>query len=83
MKYNAKIKKGKDLLFVDGMSLRKMEDTMIINFMDKYTFKSFTQKKNHLIINTTQGEVDLVFTGYTPTLEFECFEKDQLILKLS
>lgn len=53
---------------------------MIINFSDKYTYLSFRQKKNHLYIETTNGEIDIVFTGYVPQLVFRNYEKDQLVL---
>lgn len=80
---NAKIRRGSELLFCEGESNKyyKLKNEIIINFNDKYTYKSFKQIKNHLLINTTQGEVDIVFTGEPPNLEFDFFEKDQLVLK--
>lgn len=78
----AKIKTGDHILFSQGCSnnWNKITDSMIINFADKYTYVSFRQIKNHLLINTTAGEIDIVFTGNVPELKFEGFCKDQLIL---
>lgn len=81
----AKIKSGNHILFSEGYSNKwdKLIDCMIINFMNKYTYNSYKQFKNHLFIDTTEGIVDIVFTGDIPILEFECFCKDQLILKIN
>lgn len=81
----AKIKKGNEILFLEGYSNKwdKITDSMIVNFMNKYTYNSFKQVDNHLLINTTEGEVDIVFTGIAPKLEFGNFCKDQLVLKVS
>jgi hypothetical protein len=73
-----KIRKGGEILSSVGSG-----DRLIINFRNKYTYKSFKQKRNHLIIDTTEGEVDIVFSGETPNLEFSHFEKDQLVLIIS
>ena len=76
----AKINSGHSCLFVAGCHFDNIKDTMIINFMDKGTYKGFVQKKNHLLIDTTQGEVDIVFTGEAPVLEFRDYCKDQVVL---
>ena len=78
----AKIKQGHHLLFTKGESnnWKKLKDHMIINFNDKYSFISFKQRRNHLLIDTTQGLVDVVFCGETPNLTFSHYEKDQLVL---
>ena len=78
----AKVRKGNDLLFPRPDFFEVYNGKMIINFCNKYTYKSFSQKENHLLIDTTEGVVDLVFTGETPKLEFAEFEKDQLILSV-
>lgn len=80
----AKIKKGHKLLFTQGYSNRwgDITDCIIINFMNKYTYNSFKQINNHLFIDTIEGEIDIVFTGEIPKLEFGYFEKDQLVLKV-
>lgn len=86
----AKIRKGHEILHTEGYSNKWDNDhfthwtgpRMIINFMNKYSYVSFKQKKNHLLIDTTEGEIDIVFTGETPKLEFDSYCKDQLILKL-
>lgn len=80
----AKIKSGKELLFCEGASnnWNDLNEKMIINFMDKYIYKSFTQQKNHLYIYTTNKTIDIVFSSEVPILEFDHFEKDQLVLKI-
>jgi hypothetical protein len=80
----AKIKKGHQILFSEGCSNKwdNIKDYMIINFMNKYSYNSFKQVKNHLLIDTTGGEIDIVFTGETPILEFNYFCKDQLVLNV-
>lgn len=77
----AKVKSGHAILFMPERQF-VITAVMIINFMNKYTYKSFCQRGNHLLIDSTEGEVDIVFTGETPKLEFESFCKDQLILKI-
>lgn len=80
----AKIKTGGHILFSEGVSnnWNDIDDYMIINFMNKYTFNSFKQVKNHLIIDTIEGEIDIVFTGEVPKLVFDDFCKDQLVLNV-
>lgn len=80
----AKIKSGGEMLFSEGFSndWSDLKDSMIINFMDKYTYKSFRQKGRQLLIETTDKEVVIIFPGDIPVLEFEGFCKDQLVLKI-
>lgn len=80
----AKIKAGGEMLFTIGCSndWSNLKDTMIINFTDKYTYKSFKQKGRQLLIETTDEEVVIIFPGDIPVLEFESFCKDQLVLKI-
>ena len=80
----AKIKKGQDLLYIKGHSnnWNDLNNEMIINFINKYTYLTFKQINNHLIIETTEGNIDIVFTGEVPKLAFDHFEKDQLVLKI-
>jgi hypothetical protein len=80
----AKIKSGGEMLFSQGFSnnWNDLEDTMIINFADKYTYKSFKQKGRQLLIETMDEEVVIIFPGDIPVLEFESFCKDQLVLKI-
>jgi len=75
----AKTKTGASLLFTDYWDFNRR---MIINFNDKSVFEEFYQVDNHLIIVTLIGNIDIVFTGETPTLEFESYDKDQLTLKV-
>jgi len=84
---NAKIKSGHKYLFSEGCSNRwiNLTNEMIINFADKYTYRSFKQVKNHLLISLQEGipyVIDIVFTSEVPKLEFDFFEKDQLVLKI-
>ena len=84
VKMKAKIKSNNKILFSEGSSNKwdKITDSMIINFMNKNTYNSFKQLKEHLLIDTTEGEIDIVFTGEVPKLEFDNFCKDQLVLKV-
>ena len=84
LKMKAKIKKGGQILFSEGYSNNwdKITDCMIINFMNKRTYITFKQVKNHLLIDTTEGEVDIVFAGEVPKLEFDDYCKEQLVLKV-
>ena len=80
----AKIKSGKEHLFCEGYSndWKNLKYEMIINFSEKYSYLSFKQEKNHLLIYVENGLVDIVFTGYIPMLEFDFYEKNQLVLKI-
>ena len=80
----AKIKKGNQLLFSEGYSNKwdEITDCIIINFMNKYTYNSFKQVKNNLVIDTTEGEIVILFTSKIPKLEFDTFCKYQLVLKV-
>lgn len=75
-----KIKKGEELVFNAQNGIEFFGDELIINFNHKWTYNSFAQKKNHLIIDTMEGEIDLVFTGEVVNLKFQSYDKDQLIL---
>ncbi len=77
----AKIKKGLHLLFLDGCKFDNITDFIIINFANKDNYNSFRQIRNHLLIDTKEGEIDIVFTGEVPKLKFNNFCKDQLVLK--
>ena len=72
-----KIKQGIELL----SSHHESGNTIIINLIHRWRYLSFKQKGNHLIVKTTDGELDFVFTGETPKVEFESFEKDQVIFR--
>jgi len=80
----AKIKSGKELLFCEGASnnWNNLKDKMIINFVDKGIYVNFYQHKNHLILITNTKSIDIVFSSEVPMLEFDHFEKDQLVLKI-
>ena len=80
----AKIRKGQEFLSKQGHCIcwNNLSNDMIINFISKYTYLSFIQINNHLIIETTEGQIDIVFTGEVPKLQFDHFEKDQLVLRI-
>lgn len=78
----AKVKAGKELLFNEGNHWNNLKDNIIINFNDKNIYKRFKQKDNHLLIFTTKGLINIVFCSEVPTLEFNNYEKDQLILNI-
>ena len=78
----AKIKQGKELIFIEGTYLEDIKDNIIINFNNRYTYLEFKQYKNHLFIATTEGRIDIVFTGEVPKLVFNNYEKDQLVLDI-
>ena len=75
----AKTKTGSAILETNKWDFDKQ---MIINFVDKWIYKNFYQRDNHLFIDTDSDVIDIVFTGETPTLAFESYDKDQLILKV-
>ena len=79
----AEIKKGHDILFSEGYSndWNDLGDLMIVKFINKLTFKGFEQKGNLLLINTTEGEVNIIFTEEVPVLEIESYHKDQLVFR--
>ena len=55
-------------------------DFMVFNFHNKDTYKGFIQKKNHLLIDTIEGVIDIIFSSEEPKLIFGHFEKTQLVL---
>jgi hypothetical protein len=75
----AKTKTGLNILETNKWDFDKR---MIINFVDKWIYKNFYQRDNHLFIDTDSDVIDIVFTGEVPTLAFESYDKDQLILKV-
>ena len=77
---NFRIKKGKELISDEELFIYKNE--LIINFWERYSYIDFKQHKNHLIINTSGGELDVVFTGEIMKLEFSSYCKYQLVLKV-
>lgn len=80
----AKVRKGGEHLFLQGHSnnWKKVKDTLIVNFNNRNTYLNFRQENNHLLLETTEGEVDIVFTGEIPIVIFDHFCKDQLVLKI-
>lgn len=77
---NFRIKKGKELISDEELFIYKNE--LIINFWERYSYIDFKQYKNHLIINTSGGELDVVFTGEIVKLELSSYCKYQLVLKV-
>ena len=76
-----KLKQGKDL--VDSFIFSKRHDNdLIVNLVDRWTYKDFKQKKNQFIIDTDKGKIVFVFVGEVYQLEFKWQEKDQLIFNV-
>ena len=79
------LKKGKELLFSEGFSndWSNLNDEIIINFLNKWTYQSFKfSKGNKLTIQTTEGIVVIQFSSNLENIKFEYNEKDQLGFKL-
>ena len=76
-----KIKHGRELAFSpDGsFELVVYKNELIVNLNNRWTYKSFKQHKNQLVIETTEGTIIGVFTGDIPKLEFQYQNKDQLV----
>lgn len=51
----------------------------MVNLDNRWTYKSFKQHKNQLVIEATEGTIIGVFTGDIPKLEFQYQNKDQLV----
>jgi hypothetical protein len=82
---NAIIKKGKHLLFLMGasaMNLEDIENELILNFNTRYNYKAYSFKKNRLVIETTEGDVELVFSSLVKEVKLEVYVKDQLVFKI-
>jgi hypothetical protein len=78
----AKCKYGCDLLHPLSKTITSKDGKFIINFKHKWTYLSFIQWKNYIIITVIEKDIGFVFTGEVPKLEFESYNKDQLILKI-
>ena len=76
-----KIKKGSDLVSSFWFSDRH-DNILVINLNNRWSYKDFKQWKNHLLIYTEQGDVDFVFTGEIPKLEFETQNKEQITFNI-
>ena len=76
-----KIKHGRELVFSpDGsFELVVYKNELMVNLDNRWTYKSFKQHKNQLVIETTEGTIIGVFTGDVPKLEFQYQNKDQLV----
>ncbi|MCP5063612.1 MAG: hypothetical protein GY936_14290 [Ignavibacteriae bacterium] len=74
-----KIKEGKHLV-TSFHYTGKRDDVLIVNLVDRWTYKCFEQKGNHLIIKTENGNID--FTGEVAKLEFDHQEKDQVVFTI-
>lgn len=80
---NLRIKKGGELLFMEGAS-NNWEDPneLIINFMDKNTYVDHYLLKEDLHINLSNGEIILRFVHKPSEVVFVSYCKDQLILNV-
>jgi hypothetical protein len=76
-----KIKHGRELVFSTDNSFELVvyKNELMVNLNNRWTYKSFEQHKNQLVIETTQGTIVGIFTGEVPKLEFQYQEKDQLV----
>ena len=76
-----KIKHGRELVFSPDNSFELVvyKNELMVNLNNRWTYKSFKQHKNQLVIETTEGTIVGVFTGDVPTLEFQYQNKDQLV----
>ena len=73
-----KIKNGKHLV-TSFYNSNRWGDDLLINLVDRWTYKGFKQKKNHLIIETENGDIDFVFASEVVKLKFSHQEKDQVV----
>jgi hypothetical protein len=73
-----KIKQGKHLVYSFYHSKRQ-GDKLLINLVDRWTYKGFKQKKNYLIIETENGDICFVFASEVVKLKFSHQEKDQVV----
>ena len=55
------------------------KNELMVNLYNRWTYKSFKQHKNQLVIETIEGTIVGVFTGDVPKLEFKYQNKDQLV----
>jgi hypothetical protein len=76
------VKRGEELLFMEGNHWENLKDEFIINFKNKWTFLSNTFKKNTLIIETTEGQVQITFSAPVLMVRVEQYDKDQLIYEI-
>ena len=76
-----KIKHGRELVFSPDNSFELVvyKNELMVNLNNRWTYKSFKQHKNQLVIETTEGTIIGVFTGDIPKLEFQYQNKDQLV----
>ena len=77
-----KIKQGEHLVTSFYQS-KRWGNNLLINLVDKWTYKGFKQKKNHLIIETENGNIDFVFASEVVELKFSHQEKDQVVFNYS
>ncbi len=73
-----KIKQGKHLV-TSFCRDKRHGDNLLINLVDKWTYIGFKQKRNHLIIETENGDIDFVFASEVVKLRYDHQEKDQIV----
>lgn len=76
----AKCKTGCNLLSTNSWS--NLKDTIIINFVNKWTYIDFKQKENILKIYTTRGNIEITFTSDIPKLEYNNEKENQVVFKI-
>ncbi|HSH51475.1 MAG TPA: hypothetical protein VK982_07095 [Bacteroidales bacterium] len=76
-----KVKKGKEHLYLEVFQKDwdSNRGVIIVNFNNRWVYLSHKQWKNHLLIETIDGQVDIVFCGEVPKVELSEYEKNQLI----
>lgn len=73
----AKCKTGCNLLSSNNWS--NLKDTLIVNFVNKWTYIDFKQKENILKIYTTRGNIEITFA---PKLEYINETENQVVFKI-
>ena len=75
-----KVKYGQNLVF---NIFDKNKDELIVNLYEKWSYLDSRLWKNYLIIDTTHGDVGIVFTGEVPKgISFVAQEKEQLLFDI-
>lgn len=78
------IKHGKNILYTKGVSndWSNINDNIVINFNNKWIYKSYKFNKKRLKIETTEGPIIIDFDTELKDIRFDGHEKDQLYFKL-
>jgi hypothetical protein len=76
-----KVKRGHNLISSSffGYDNDLGREIVIINLIERWTYRNFSQRDNRLIIHTELGIVELRFSGKVPKLELCEYCKNQII----